>query len=467
MDDEKKERTIRFGFSCSDLLGNVDSRRYDVEACARRYAALCERALRQAYPDHEIEILFDSDLRTQVDGLSDSPEVDVVRQICDKVYQDLRWEVPRPWLDPVSAHERFDIPISLIRWACNEGLIREAEKTRGYWEFPQEAFLEVKRIPAFTMSKEVLLLSATEDDDKRIIESCSYDQVDAYVAKMSAPVELLVVLPSSIEHPPWFTKDNTLVLLRIEDRNLTLEVEHFVDAVQWKNTAWTYDAFAKAMVSQANQRTSVKAYLDEVETYSEKRIDGAHFAFSRIFYQGQKLHDLICNALNDLEEIAKDSEIELAGGPRWRIEYEKKGNEGLFCQEVLGPLLRRMGFLDVRYTHGAHELGKDFTFSEMTRFNELRHCALQAKAGDIRGGIKSEIDELLSQIEDAFGNPYYELGDENPRYISTFVIAISGNFTDNAKVKIRNNMRRTIIGSVHFLDKERILDLISHYWSSK
>jgi hypothetical protein len=103
----------------------------------------------------------------------------------------------------------------------------------------------------------------------------------------------------------------------------------------------------------------------------------------------------------------------------------------------------------VRYTGGRKEYGKDFTFSEATAFGSHRHYGLQAKAGDVRGGVNADIDELLGQIADAFAMPYYELGSKDPHYISTFIIAISGSFTENAREKIVEKMPKGLIGSVY------------------
>jgi len=61
--------------------------------------------------------------------------------------------------------------------------------------------------------------------------------------------------------------------------------------------------------------------------------------------------------------------------------------------------------------------------------------------------------------------PFYEVGERMPRYISTFIVAISGRFTENATEKIREMMPKGTVGSVYFLDKEKILSLIAQYWS--
>jgi hypothetical protein len=126
-----------------------------------------------------------------------------------------------------------------------------------------------------------------------------------------------------------------------------------------------------------------------------------------------------------------------------------------------------MGFLAVRYTHGTQEYGKDFTFSELTKFGELRHYGLQAKAGNISGKVNSQIDEILGQINDAFSMPYYELGSKDARYISVFMVAISGSFTENAKQKLVEKIPKGAIGSVYFIDKEKILELVEKYWLPK
>lgn len=162
-----------------------------------------------------------------------------------------------------------------------------------------------------------------------------------------------------------------------------------------------------------------------------------------------------------LQKMTREAEIAL-GGIRWKPEYTK--NERAFCEEVLAPLLRRMGFLSVRYTQGAREFGKDFTFSELTPFGFLRHYGLQAKADDVSGNVNSSIDELVGQADDAFKMPYIEIGSTEPRYISTFVIAISGRFTSNAKEKIVHKVPKGLHGSILFLDRESILELVERYW---
>lgn len=165
----------------------------------------------------------------------------------------------------------------------------------------------------------------------------------------------------------------------------------------------------------------------------------------------------------ELVALHREATIAL-GGLTWKAEYET--NERLFCTEVLAPLLRRMGFQAVHYTQGPREFGKDFTFSEPTRFGHLRHYGLQAKCGDLRGNVNSEVDEIIGQLDDAFKMPYIDVSAGEERYISTFIVAISGRFTDNAKEKIVRKIPRGLVGSVVFLDRERIWELVEQHWTA-
>lgn len=162
-----------------------------------------------------------------------------------------------------------------------------------------------------------------------------------------------------------------------------------------------------------------------------------------------------------LKDLIKRAELILSGAA-WRKEYET--DEKLFCTEIIFPLLRKMGFIDVRFNHGVREYGKDFTFSEVTKFGNLRHFAIQAKAGNLKGSVNAEIDEIIGQLNDAFMMPYYEVCANETRNISTFIIAISGHFTENAKDKIIQKIPQHFKGCIYLIDRDKILELIERFW---
>jgi hypothetical protein len=179
---------------------------------------------------------------------------------------------------------------------------------------------------------------------------------------------------------------------------------------------------------------------------------------------GANLSETILRVAGELKLAMREADVALAGGV-WDQRFET--DEAAFCTDLLLPLFRRMGFLNVRYRHGVKEYGKDFTFSEMTPFRGLRHYGVQAKAGSLSGGVNSAIDEIIGQIHDGFAMPYYELGSSDPRYVSTFIVAVSGSFTGNAKDKLAEKIPTGLTGSILFLDRESIAELVERYWLSK
>ena len=183
----------------------------------------------------------------------------------------------------------------------------------------------------------------------------------------------------------------------------------------------------------------------------------------QIGLEGISAIEALKGGANKLKCMIREAEITL-GGLVWKPDYTT--NERAFCEEVLTPLLRRMHFMSIRYTQGDREYGKDFTFSEVTPFGAMRHYGLQAKAGDITGEVNSVIDQIVGQADDAFKMPYFDLSSAEPRYISVFVVAASGRFTANAREKLIHKIPRGLYGSMLFLDRESILELVERYWKS-
>lgn len=138
--------------------------------------------------------------------------------------------------------------------------------------------------------------------------------------------------------------------------------------------------------------------------------------------------------------------------------------EKVFCEEILTPLFRHMGFESVIFNHGSRGFGKDYILKEVTKIGTFRYYGVQVKAGNIDGGVNSQIDNIIYQIRDAFEIPFIFKNANEQSYISELYIIISGRFTSNAKEKIRYKISKGIYGSVHFLDKEDIENLIVKYW---
>ncbi len=223
----------------------------------------------------------------------------------------------------------------------------------------------------------------------------------------------------------------------------------------WEGT-WGLSTFLVAIKDQV-------MFCNEVRLTDIEVDDDFKQLTLRTGLQGSSTVEALSGGANRLKHIIREAEIAL-GSVVWKPNYST--NERAFCEEVLAPLLRRMQFVSVRYTQGDREYGKDFTFSEITAFGTMRHYGLQAKAGDITGEVNSVIDKIVGQVDDAFKMPYYDLSSAEPRYISTFIVAASGRFTANAREKIIHKASPGLHGSMLFLDRESILELVERYWKT-
>lgn len=302
-------------------------------------------------------------------------------------------------------------------------------------------------VAAFVSGKELEILDAGND---YIIAECSLDDLIAESAE-PIPTDLQIQIRSDNGFGTYFFHELTL--------------SHNPDGVSLAFSSHTPNKYWEGQFGLA---TFLAAVRDQTAQYDNWRVteieledDWKGITLERLIATGDPLHQSILAAATDLSGLIHTAEVALSG-LAWKDTYST--DEDAFCRELLQPLLRRMGFLFIRYTAGRKEYGKDFTFSEITPFGNHRHYGLQAKAGDVSGGVNAAIDELLGQIEDAFAMPYYELGSKDQRFISTFVIAISGKFTENAREKIVEKMPKGCIGSVYFLDRERITELVERYW---
>jgi len=137
-----KSICYHYGFHAANLFeGWEQSNRYDLEASAQKYAAVCRQALKEKYQEvDEIEVVFDTGIlpqlmQTQIevvvrvdeDGAeiledrSDSHEADLISQVmsvlCEEIYQKKqhKWVVKREWITILQAHQRLHLPVSVIR----------------------------------------------------------------------------------------------------------------------------------------------------------------------------------------------------------------------------------------------------------------------------------------------------------------------------------------------------------------
>ena len=178
-------------------------------------------------------------------------------------------------------------------------------------------------------------------------------------------------------------------------------------------------------------------------------------------FEDEKLIQIVQMAEQVSEEIDGATEI-VVGQNIWKPEESE--NEKEFTLRTVIPIIRKLGFDNVKYNHGKREYGRDILFSRITEFQEMEFWAAQVKFDDISGSAGGDIDEILSQIDDAFKMPFYDVYTKKGNRISKLAIIISGKFTNNAIEKICEKIEsHAIKNNLVFIDGERIHNLSERF----
>ncbi|WP_310605556.1 hypothetical protein [Anaerosporobacter sp.] len=247
-------------------------------------------------------------------------------------------------------------------------------------------------------------------------------------------------------------------------RSFYLEVERVLDVLIIKSGIDTMDLIHSKYNSNKilQEVRNILIYMEEIEIVDSADDEyDPYIDFKKKYKYCNNSISIMNEFVENYNEIIRQAEINL-GAFEWKQEYYL--NEKLFCKEVITPLLKRMNFLSVKFNHGVGEFGKDYIVSEQTPFGTIRYYGIQVKVGDIDGGVKSKIDEIIYQINDGFEMPFMDLNCNSNCYISSIVIVISGKFTSNAKQKIISKIPKRLGGSVIFIDKQDVENLIQRYW---
>jgi hypothetical protein len=475
---------VRYQFSPADLFiimqGDTISR-YKAEESVQNYTQLCLQEIKRLYPKADVEVIqlgpeLEEDQssfvgtyvevwdRTIGEQVPDLEEPQIVDALCQRISDGFEWLVSRNRILVSQVQEFGGIPPTVLRWACHNGLVVGAEKSNGFWDFPLDQLTHIREQLKFVDRSESLSDPSAQG---QVPAYCYLEAMaDIFVMNLHLNMPLLVVLNQDSGNL-LIQPNNSLFLIRRTGRNAEMIVEHFIDVERWSHVDWAYRAYVKALSSEL-EKQGIECVYQEVERNGKKEVDGISLRFSNlVLSQDTTMQHMFNRVLPTLSEVVNETELRLKGAPDLENQAYEQGEER-FCKEVIEPLLNKMGFVSVRYIHGDDEYGRDFIFAEETPFNELRYYGLQAKRGKISGGARSDIDTILAQIEDSFAMPYTkEPKARSEIYISTMIIAISGEFTRNAIEKIRHKMPAYLVGSVYFWDKPKIRSLISQYWGKE
>ncbi|EJV56053.1 hypothetical protein IEO_05554 [Bacillus wiedmannii] len=177
--------------------------------------------------------------------------------------------------------------------------------------------------------------------------------------------------------------------------------------------------------------------------------------------EGTYISELVLKAEQVLKEI--NGSVDIAFGSTFKS-IDNLENEADFTLSILIPLIRKMGFSNVKYNHGKKEYGKDIIFSRVSEFGFTEYFGVQVKFGDISGGAASDIDNILGQIDDAFSMSFFDIYTQKKVHISNLLIIISGKFKENAIEKISEKLiNKALKNNTYFFDREKVESLIEQY----
>ncbi len=106
--------------------------------------------------------------------------------------------------------------------------------------------------------------------------------------------------------------------------------------------------------------------------------------------------------------------------PNEKKQLLKKINETQLRQDIIIPLLSKMGYTAPIEYHGRNEKGKGIVCFEYDRLDEQRFLAIVAKTGDPNGSVSSNsgLMTVVNQIQQAFDTPYEDLYNMRQVFVS-------------------------------------------------
>ena len=144
----------------------------------------------------------------------------------------------------------------------------------------------------------------------------------------------------------------------------------------------------------------------------------------------------------------------------------QKLTEDRLREKVLIPLLRSMGFKNVRNQHGNVEFGKDIVFCKDDEFGEREYACVQAKATEIHGsaGKSGNASEIVTQAQQAFTITFLDIYDGKDKHIDKFFVVCSHDIDSSAKESIKGTLALVnIYKTIHFIDGNKLVDLIDKH----
>ncbi len=159
--------------------------------------------------------------------------------------------------------------------------------------------------------------------------------------------------------------------------------------------------------------------------------------------------------------------------PREKKEILNNLNEREFRQDLIIPLLSKMGYLAPIEYHGTNERGKDIICFEYDRLNEQRFLSVVAKTGDLTGNAatNSGLMTIVNQVQQAFDSFYEDLYNMRQVFINEVWVMTTGKIVSGAQDSVINTLRKSNLDKqIRIIGDDRLIHLIdkhfSTYWNS-
>lgn len=277
------------------------------------------------------------------------------------------------------------------------------------------------------------------------------------IAINDLPKEVAFEICNRVENSMIILDTIPIRLQRIGDKKVRLDFEDSGTRKYWDGNIG-FKPYMEAKKGIVEERVSEVGDIT-FENYDD---DGA---WIHLYYSAEIEVEKLETAKHLAEQIV--SEIEGAVEMRLGTELWKPivaENEKEFTLQTVLPIIRKLGYQNVKYNHGKREFGRDVLFARITEFQDIEFWGAQVKFGNISGGANTDIDELLGQIDDAFKMPFYDLYTKQRQNISKLVIIISGKFTENAIEKICEKIENHALrNNILFVDGDKLQTLAERF----
>lgn len=139
-------------------------------------------------------------------------------------------------------------------------------------------------------------------------------------------------------------------------------------------------------------------------------------------------------------------------------------DEATFRTDVLVPLLRKMGYDNVRETHGPNEFGVDIAFRETSPLS-TSIVGIVAKVGNISGAAsgKENLNTILNQINMSFDVPIEDVGEKKTSRVSRVIVWTTGKIVPHAQHQIIHSLSDKF-RNVDFKDGQATIELLERYY---